>query len=127
MQNDTLFGQRVLQVVFEDGREAELTIKQFRLREYQAALQLIEDEIGLVTLACGGKRGVVEALHPKSFELAYAALKEVNAEGFFTWSERQLARGAANMRNLPPEMVERMLAKFVPSAKPLPGSPPSAA
>lgn len=137
MNNDTLFGSRVLQVTFEDGRAGEMTIHQFRLKQYQQAFPLLDDELGLVALAAGSTRGVIEALHPKSFEAAYTALKEVNAEGFFTWSERQMARGAANLRNLPPEMLERVLQNQVARKPPMdptsrwsmpsPLSPPNAA
>jgi hypothetical protein len=121
MNNDTLFGQRTLHVKFEDGRDAEMTIHQLKLRQYQQAFPLLDDEIGLVALAAGAARGVIEALHPKSFELAVAALQEVNSEGFFTWSERQMARGAKSMKNLPPEMLEKVLAatqKRSPSSMP---------
>jgi hypothetical protein len=129
MTNDTLFGSRILKVQFEDGREAELTIRQFKLRQYQAAFPLLDDEIGLVALAAGTARGVVEAMHPKSFEAAYAAVKEINAEGFFIWSARQMERGAAGLRNLPPEMVERIIVagKKPTSATPSPLSPLNAA
>jgi len=128
MINDTLFGQRVLNVTFEDGHTAEMTIKQFKLRQYQQAFPLLDDEIGLVALATGAARGVIEGLHPKSFEAAVAAVKEVNADGFFIWSERQMARGAASMRNLPPELLERVIAQSKRSASltPLPLLPPSA-
>lgn len=128
MTNDTLFGQRVLNVTFEDGHTAEMTIKQFKLRQYQQAFPLLDDEIGLVALAAGAARGVIEGLHPKSFELAIAAVKEVNADGFFIWSERQMARGAANMKNLPAELIERVIAqsKRSPLLTPLPFSPPPA-
>ena len=129
MTNDTLFGSRILKVNFEDGRDAEMTIHQLKLRQYQSAFPLLDDEIGLVALAAGTHRGVIEALHPKSFEAAWAALKEVNADGFFIWSERQMERGAAGMRNLPPALLEKLLAsgKRSPSSPPSPPSPPTAA
>lgn len=122
MSNDTLFGSRTLPVTFEDGRTAEMVIKQFRVKQYQQAFPLLDDEMGLVALAAGCVRAEVEALHPKSFEHAYAALKEVNAEGFFIWSQRQMERGAAGMRNLPPELLEKVITR---SALPrqLPHSP----
>ena len=130
MQNDTLFGQRVLTVTFEDGRTAEMTIKQFRLKQYQQAFPLLDDELGLVALGAGVARGIIEALHPKSFEAAYAALKEVNADGFFIWSARQMERGAASMKNLPPELLEKVIAQSQrrsPLLPPSPLSPPAAA
>lgn len=129
MSNDTLFGGRTLSVTFEDGRPGEMTIKQFRLRQYQQAFPLLDDEIGLVALASATARGLVEALHPKSFEAAYAAVKEVNADGFFIWSARQMERGANSMRNLPPELLEKVMARGKPSIlmTQSPPSPPNAA
>jgi hypothetical protein len=129
MTNDTLFGQRVLNVTFEDGHTAEMTIKQFKLRQYQQAFPLLDDEIGLVALAAGAARGVIEGLHPKSFEAAVAAVKEVNADGFFIWCGRQMERGAASMRNLPPELLEKVIAqtKRSPLSTSSPLLPPTAA
>jgi hypothetical protein len=126
MTNDTLFGSRILPVTFEDGRTAEMTIKQFKLRQYQQAFPLLDDEIGLIALGAGVARGVIEALHPDSFEAAYTALKEVNAQGFFIWSARQMERGAASMKNLPPELLEKMMAKNPTLPMPSPPLPPSA-
>jgi hypothetical protein len=128
MSNDTLFGSRTLHVTFEDGRKAEIKISQFRLRQYQQAFPLLDDELGLVALASNNPRGVIEALHPASFEEAIKAVREVNAEGFFTFAERRMERGAASMRNLPPEILERLLqAKRFPSPPLSPPSPPIAA
>jgi len=122
MSNDTLFGSRILPVVFEDGRKADLVVSQFRVKQYQQAFPLLDDEIGLVALAAKCTRAEVEALHPESFEEAVKALKEVNEKGFFIWSARQMERGAAGMRNLPPELVEKVIARSQ-SAKQSPLSP----
>lgn len=109
MSNDTLFGQRILNVTFEDTRTAEMVIKQFRVKQYQQAFPLMDDEIGLIALASGNVRGFVEMLHPKSFEEAIKAVQEVNAEGFFVWSARQMERGAKAMQSMPAELLERAM------------------
>ena len=104
-----------------------MTIHQLKLRQYQQAFPLLDDELGLVALASGSTRGVIEALHPKSFEAAWRALQEVNADGFFCWSARQMERGAASMKNLPPELLEKVLAQGrSASSRPSPASPPTA-
>jgi hypothetical protein len=120
-QNDTLFGQRVLPVKYEDGRDGELTVTQFKLKQYPAAVLALDDELALVALATGGQRGVIEALHPTSFEAAIAAVKEVNADGFFRFAARQMERAAENLKNLPPDMVEKLLQKRLTSLAPSPG------
>jgi hypothetical protein len=98
-----------LKITFQDGREAEITIQQFRVKQYQQAFPLLDDEIGLVAMASGNPRGVIEELHPDSFEQAVAAMKEVNEKGFSTWAGRQMERGAAAMRNLPPDLLEKFI------------------
>ena len=125
MSNTTLFGKKTLQVKYEDGRDGELDIHQLKLKQYQLALPVMEDEIGLVALCSGKPRGVIEALHPDSFEAAYAAVKEVNEKGFFTFADRALERAARNLKSLPPEMLTKVLAqRSLPAS---PGSPPPAA
>ena len=116
----TLFGGRDLPVKFEDGKEAILTVRQLRLRDYQKALLVMDDEIGLTALVCDAKRGVIEALHPDSYEAAFKAVQEVNKEGFFVFAARQAERAAVNLRNLPPELVEKMI-----SSRLSPISPPA--
>ena len=126
MSNTTLFGKKTLSVKYEDGRAGELDIHQLKLRQYSAALPLIDDEIGLVALCSGGQRGVIEALHPDSFEAAIAAVKEVNEKGFFTYAGRAMERAARNLKNLPPEILEKVLARGASSML-SPASPPRAA
>lgn len=105
----TLFGFKIIAVKFEDGRDGEFTVRQFKLKEYPQAMRLLDDEFALAALACDVNTGLVAALHPESFEKIHAALQEVNATGFFTYAARQAERNAQNLRSLPPELIEKMI------------------
>ena len=125
-QNDTLFGRRILPVKYEDGHAGELEISQLKLRQYQQAFPLLDDEIGLVALCCGKPRGVIEALHPDSYEAAHATMKEVNGRGFFIFAARAMERASQNLRALPPEMLEKIMARGLTSSPPSRPLPPPA-
>lgn len=122
----TLFGGADVAVTFEDGRAATLKVRQFKVREYRALFPLLEDEIGLCARATDQPRAAVESLAPASFEAVYATMREVNGGGFFCFARRQLERGAENLRNLPPDMVEKIMARASASSAPSPLLPPPA-
>ena len=121
----TLFGGAKINVILEDGSAQEWTVRQIRLREYQAGFKLIEDEFGLVGLACDVKRTVVETLSPDSFTEVYAKVEEVNAKGFFTYAARQRERAAEMLQRLPLELVAQAMAQNLPTSSMLsPHMPP---
>ncbi len=116
MQNNTqklttLLGGKTIPVQFEDGTVGELKVRQFRLKDYELAFSLLADEIGLLALNAGQARQYIETLSPESFEAAFGVLKEINAGGFFSSAARRFARQAENLRTMPPEIVERFIAK----------------
>ena len=106
----TLHGFHVVSITLEDGSPAEVKVRQIRLREYQTAFRLMDNEPALVALVTQQTQQQVEAWSPESFEAVYTKLQEVNAAGFFTFAARQLERAAQQMRNLPGVMVEKILA-----------------
>ena len=123
-----LLGKTTVPVQRETGETGELTVNQFRLRDYPEAFRLLDDEIGLAGKACGQSRQQMETLTPESFEHVLAQVREVNAQGFFTFASRQLEKSAGTLRNLPPALVERIFAGIKPVSPP-PSSivPPPAA
>lgn len=87
-----LFQNKKITVMLEDGKTEEVTVSQFKIREYDRAFDLADDEFGLVELACGKEKGWSQTIHPESFEALYAAVEEVNAKGFFGWCARKRER-----------------------------------
>jgi len=120
-QTDTLFGGRLVTAAFENGESAPVRVRQLRLAEYEKALALEPDEIAFVLFACDlGAGGPMPASPPtpKSYEALYAAVREVNAEGFFPYSRRRAERAAqeqkatlAMMADLPPETIKLAMEK----------------
>ena len=133
-KNYTFFRGKTVSVVLEDGVTAIFTVRQFRLREYKALLPKTGDEIELVAAACGKTRAEIEAVQPASYEALYAALKEVNADGFFTFAARRMADGQREIQNmldagLPADKVMDMLAaagRAISSTPSRPLPPPAA-
>jgi hypothetical protein len=105
----TLLGGKTIDVHFENGERGELKLRQFRLAEYEDIFRVHDDEFALVARACGQPRELVQTLAPESYELALATVREVNANGFFAFAARRLERAAANLRQLPAELVEKIL------------------
>lgn len=104
-----MFGSRVLPVKHEDGKTGEVTVKQLKLRDYQVAYKLLDDEIGLTAFICGLKKEEIEKLHPESYETVFAAANELNAGGFFTYADRQAERAAENLKLMPKEIIEKLI------------------
>jgi hypothetical protein len=113
----TLFGGKELSVAFSDTRQDTLKVRQFKVKEYQTAFRLIDDEIGLVALACDRPRAIIEELVPQSYEAVHQAMQEVNANGFFIFAGRAMKRASENLAALPPEALERVLNKQSGSPK----------
>lgn len=117
-KSHTLFGGAQIKVVFADSREDDFKVRQFKVKEYQAAFRLIDDEIALVALACDKPRQVIEELTPESYELAHAKMREVNLAGFFEFAARTMKQNAANLAALPPATLEKVLANKFRSPTP---------
>ena len=123
MKTDTtLFGQQVLTVQFEDGAAGEITVRQLKLREYPAAVRLWGDEFAFAALCCGVTAAQLQTLLPADYERVQAAVQEVNQEGFFIFAARQEKRAAENLKNLPPEMVEKILSSRLSATLPPPAA-----
>ncbi|HEV2331195.1 MAG TPA: hypothetical protein VGY56_20630 [Verrucomicrobiae bacterium] len=105
-KNTTLFGKKDVKVLFEDGHEETLSVRQFVVREYHTLLPLVSDEIALCAHACDRPRAAIESLAPASYQAVFDAMKEANAEGFFTYATRQIE---ANLKLLPPAMLEKLI------------------
>jgi cell division inhibitor SulA len=92
MNPETLFGGRIVPVKLNDGAALDVTVKQLRLGQYEAAFKLIDDEIALTALICGQDKAWADNLQPESYEALFTAAQEVNAKGFFAWSTRRADR-----------------------------------
>lgn len=117
----TLFGKKEIEVTFNDGRQETLAVRQFIVAEYPRLLPSASDEIGLCALACGKPRKLIETLTPASYEAVFQAMREANAEGFFTYADRQIK---TNLKNLPPAMLEKLISGAGNSSTPSPTVPP---
>ena len=112
-KSDTLFGGRAAQARYLDGTTEDLRVRQLPLGEYEAAFKLLEDEIALTARICGRDRAWADQLAPESYEALRLLAEEVNANGFFAWSARQVerlrdqqARAFEALAALPPEALE---------------------
>jgi hypothetical protein len=125
LKTHTLFGGIKVEVILEDGTKQEWTIRQIKVREYQVAFRLIDDEPGLMAIACDVKRPAVETLSPESYSTVYSTMQEVNQGGFFIFAGRQKERAAEMLERLPAELVaQAMLANRSTSLTPSPLIPP---
>jgi hypothetical protein len=102
----TLFGSKDVAVTFDDGRQDTLAVRQFKVKEYPALLPFVTDEITMCARACSKPRSLIESLCPASYQAVFDAMKEANADGFFSYAARQIE---ANLKNLPPEMLEKLV------------------
>ena len=132
MNHETLHGGRLVAVTLQDGSSAEFKVRQLPLRDYEAALALLSDEIALTAFICGHEKAWADNLMPESYEALRVAAEEVNARGFFAYAGRQMVKLQAEvernltlMASLPPETVRQAveLASRLPSLK----SPPASA
>ena len=130
----TLFGGKEINVVHDGGKTGTLTVRQFKLVEYPRLLPLLDNEMELCAAACmnGDSRSSslrdIQSLTPESYEAVYAAVREVNAKGFFTWSARQLQKGNEAIANwaqagIPMEKIAEMMRAMTGAV----GEPPTAA
>jgi len=122
----TLMGGKTVAVVYDDGRTGELTVSQFKLRDYQRVFQISDDEFALVAAACQVPKEAILTLTPESYELALTATREVNAQGFFVYAGRQMERAAVNLRQMPLALLDKFMAQKSTSRTPSPIMPPPA-
>ncbi len=116
-KTDTLFGGRKVNIPLLDGNTVEWTVRQFRLKEYNACFALVDDEIALVAKACDKTRAeLTDILAPETYEELFKIMKEVNHTGFFPYAERLKIKGAENLRLMPEEMLERLMANNRPTS-----------
>jgi hypothetical protein len=125
---DNMF-PKTLKCVKDDGTTpVEIQVRQIRLADYDRAMRcvVIDDEFGLMAVACGTSEAVIKSLSPESYELVQATVWEVNQKGFFTFARRRKASQAE--RNAIREMAAQVLASPAVaaqiSAQSSHGSPP---
>jgi len=102
---ETLNGGREVIVTFTDGTTGGIFARQIPIREYDAAFKRSEDEIGLCALVVQKPVEWIYTLCPESYEALVQAVEEVNAKGFFVWSQRQGARLIDKMNKVNPEVL----------------------
>lgn len=113
--NDILFAGRAITLKLLDGSSVETRVRQLSLKEYERAFTLLDDEIALTAFMCGDghTKDFADNIAPESYEALYAVAQEVNAKGFFVWSERRVKkaqaeheRNLAMMEKLSPDVVK---------------------
>jgi hypothetical protein len=95
----------------------EIIVKQFTGEQYDTALPLVDDERGLVALACGRTKKELAALTPESYELLQAAVWEVNAKGFFPFAQRQIDHWIKSLANLPQHLAKLEIERLTSLAR----------
>ena len=125
-KNDTLHGGRNVDVERYGAKPGEIIqenwfVKQLRVKDYPAAFRISDNEIALVAMAAAKSVELVGDLVPESYERIHTAMREVNAGGFFTYRERQLERANGSLRDMPPELVDKLIK--LNSPMPSPGAP----
>jgi hypothetical protein len=129
--NTTLFGGKNITVNFEpvvpQGGTADqatvpppesVKVRQIPVREYEVGFAFVEDEPALVGFLCGQNKQWALTLAPVSYELVLATGREVNRDGFFSYSQRRTERAAKEqaamigmMATLPPETLKLAMEK----------------
>lgn len=127
-----LGGGHGVAAIKEDGTSVEVKVRMLRLREYAHAMALLDREMELVAYVCGITAVQLQELAPESYEALVVKVREVNKDGFFSYSARQVERANESLRMLPQEVWERVLGRTglpmngSPSSMRLPGVPPPA-
>lgn len=124
-KNDTLWPRR-LTLARADGAQCEMELRPLPLREYDRAWAAMDDEFAFAAVCTGCSRDQILELAPDAFEALMAAIRDINARGFFAWSARRQARIAEAARvnmeaiaALPPELAREILANAIsPSSSP---------
>jgi len=122
----TLLGGQTRMATLEDGSQEEIVIRQLPLRDYPKAFELLGDEIGLMAFICGKPRAQFEKIAPVCYEDVQAIAREVNEKGFFSYAARRQNEVAAQVKNLPPDLLNQALSRFTsPTPSPLSQRPPA--
>lgn len=103
---NTLNGGKTMTAKFIEGNEKEVTVKQITVGDYKKCFPMVDDEIELTGFVCGLMPPEMNLLTPESYEQLWAAVREVNEKGFFTYATRQLDRAQKQMEAMPPEMLK---------------------
>lgn len=83
-----------IEVQTEDGRTDSVTVRELRVSEYPKALGLydVDNESGILTLACDRPPGWADTLTPASYSAIAAAFQEVDQHFFARAVRRQAGR-----------------------------------
>lgn len=100
---------------------AEITVHQLKLGQYPEALRMMENEIAFTQFCCSARATAddgqtwrpirVLELHPDTYVPVQRAAEELNRDGFFGYAGRQAERTAINLRNLPPDVIEKLISQ----------------
>lgn len=126
----TLMGGLTISVMFADGHQEEIQVRQIPIGEYEQGFRLRADEIALVGFLCGKDKAWATSLHPIAYEEVLKTGQEVNAQSFFPWlkrrAEQELERQAemlSAMATLPPETAKLAMQMGAASISPTPSQP----
>lgn len=122
---DTLFGGRKVVVIYADGTQEEITVRQLRLVDYDEAFKRLKDEMELVAFICGkAKQWLLgqpphyeKAVRPESYEMLQGVAWEVNAAGFFSYIDRKVRQSIADLNGLSPDKVKLVVERAAQVSK----------
>jgi hypothetical protein len=127
---ETLNGGKTVAVVTNDGASIEVKVGKLKLKQYEAAFKLAEDEFGLTAFICGITKEQLLEVDPEHYENLLAASREVNAKGFFVWRDRTLREMMEKVKSIDPETLKMAMAfdgnlsrPSAPGLRPQPVSP----
>lgn len=103
---ETLTGKLTLSLTKEDGSTITAEVSQIKLRDYERAFLLTDDEFAITAIASGLTKSQVLDLIPKDYEQLCSAVKEVNKDGFFAYSARRFAQVMDKMSRVSPEVIK---------------------
>lgn len=106
----TLKGGATLTVLLENETMQELHIRQLRVRDYDDAFPVYDNEIRLLALACDKPEDFIKELTPESFDSAVAHLNEIN-KGFFGYAQRQMDKLTKRLNGMAPHVIAAAKAK----------------
>ena len=98
-------------MTFNYSRTDDFTVRQIKVKEYPRAFQLVDDEAGLMALACDHPKAVIEELLPECYEEVRKKMEDINKAGFFTFADRKMNQASKNLASIPSETLARMLKK----------------
>jgi hypothetical protein len=116
-----LTGSNLMDAMFDDGHKDKVTVFQIRVKDFQRAIESIQDEAMLVDIYCRKPDGWSLTLDLASFDAIAEAGKIINK----TFFERRAARTVEMLEVLMPGLRQKILEKAISISIPMSPASPS--